>query len=263
MPELPEVETFKRYFDKAALQQKILEVEVHDDKIIRNVSGAKFRNLCRGRTFKDSKRIGKYLFGQMDNQEWIQFHFGMTGDILLYNEDELPPRHERFHFQFSDGLRLGFDCPRKFARIVHITSLPEYIIDTKLGVDALEMKLDDFLNLAQGKKSTIKGFLLNQKIIAGIGNLYADEVCYQTKVHPGSKTGSIPLKKQKEIFHSFKKTLRTAVEKAAYYKDYPDDWFWKWRDVGKKPPKGHGKIEISKIAGRTTYCFPKIQKLYD
>ncbi len=120
MPELPEVNTFQRYFDETSLDQKIIKVEVQDDKIIRNVSGATFADLLTNRTFTGSYRRGKYLFGELDNGHHVLLHFGMTGDLKYYSEPEEAPKHERFAFHFENGYRLGFDCPRKFARICYL-----------------------------------------------------------------------------------------------------------------------------------------------
>jgi len=260
MPELPEVNTFKQYFDGTSLKKRIMNVNVHDAKIIRNVSGDEFIDHITGRTFTGSTRRGKYLFGHLDDGNHLLLHFGMTGDLKYYSDISERPKHERFSFDFDNGDALGFDCPRKFARIVYITDLDQYIADVGLGADALDILEEDFLAFAKGRKMTIKGFLLNQKILAGVGNLYADEICYQTKVTPNSVTGKIPKRKLKEIFIAMKNILHTAIESAAHYKDYPDDWFWKWRKKDGQSDKG--EIIITKVAGRTTYHVKGWQKKY-
>ena len=114
MPELPEVNTFQQYFDQTSLRQKIHKVVVHDEKIIRNCSGQQFAKYLKGRTFVGSYRRGKYLFGELDNGHYVQFHFAMTGDFVYYDVSLDPPRHERFVFLFDSNFRLAFDCPRKF-----------------------------------------------------------------------------------------------------------------------------------------------------
>ncbi|MEO0338236.1 MAG: DNA-formamidopyrimidine glycosylase family protein [Bacteroidota bacterium] len=261
MPELPEVNTFKRYFDKSALDQKIQQTIVHDDKIIRNASGEAFENLMQGRTFVSSYRRGKYLFAKMENGHDVLLHFGMTGDLKYYEDEMDKPKHERFVFCFDNGFRLGFDCPRKFARILYLEDRDQYIQEIKLGPDALEIEKDHFLSLTEGKKGSIKGFLLNQKHLAGVGNLYADEVCYQMQIHPGSVTSAIPLDKRAAIFDKMQEVIRFAVDKNAYYKDYPDNWLWQWREPGATAPDGSA-IDQAKIGGRTTYFFPGWQILY-
>ncbi len=262
MPELPEVNAFKEYFEETSLHQRMVEVVVHDAKIIRNISGADFTQNLTGRTFVGTYRRGKYMFGKLDNHKYVQFHFGMTGDFKYYSDEGDKPKHERFVFLFENGFRLGFDCPRKFARINYIEDLDEYISQIKLGPDALEMKEEEFLKITAGKKGALKALLLNQKCIAGIGNLYADEACYQCRIHPASHLDKIPLKKKKELFKKMQAILQRAVDERPYYKEYPADWFWQWREEGKFAPDGKSKVEKADVAGRTTYFARGWQRLY-
>lgn len=262
MPELPEVHTFQQYFNEAAFKAPIKKVVVYDDKIIRNMDGDAFSDWLKGRSFTHSIRRGKYLFAGLDNDEYLLLHFGMTGDLKYYQDKEEAPRHERFVIIFKDGFRLGFDCPRKFARIVSIQNLDQYIAEVKLGEDALEMSEEAFLDAMDNRKTSIKGFLLNQKLIAGVGNLYADEILYQTKVHPASTVNALKPKQRKLIYAAMQEILNKAVSHAAHYKSYPDDWFFQWRVEGQKAPNGKGTVSVEKIAGRTTYYFKGYQKLY-
>ena len=261
MPELPEVATFQTYFEAAVLKQPILEVDVWDDKIIRNIDGEAFAQRLKGRTFVDSYRRGKYLFGILDQQHSVLFHFGMTGDFLFYGEGEEAPKYERFVFHFPHG-KLGFDCPRKFARILLLESHEAYLNAQQLGPDALAISLEEFLAATKNKKTTIKGWMLNQHHIAGIGNLYADEICFQARVHPASIVSEIPTTKLTTIFQKMKTILAEAVEKKPYYKSYPDQWFWQWRKEGHPAPNGKGSVKKMKVAGRTTYFCSNWQKKY-
>jgi len=261
MPELPEVQSFKAYFDRSALQQKIVETVVHDAKIIRNQDAFNFSELTRGRSFVGSYRRGKYLFPEMDNGHHLLLHFGMTGDLNYYQDSEDQSKHERFVFHFENGYKLGFDCPRKFARILYLEDRDAYIQKIRLGEDILEMDESTFLAIADGKKSSLKGFLLNQKLLSGVGNLYADEVCYQTQIHPASVVKAIPKAQLQLIFQKLQDILQYAIQKGAYYKDYPPDWLWEWRAKGYKAPDG-SEIASAKIGGRTTYYFDTWQTLY-
>lgn len=262
MPELPEVNTFQRYFDETSLKQRIERVNVYDDKIIRNVSGEEFIDRLTGRTFTGSYRRGKYLFGELDNGHHLLLHFGMTGDLKYYAEEEDRPRHERFSFLFDNGFTLGFDCPRKFAKIRYIERLDQYLAEIGLGEDAQRIGEAELLGKMKGKKTTIKGFLLNQSHLAGVGNLYADEICFQTRVHPASVVDRIPAAKQREIYRKMQEIFQFAVDKNAYYKSYPDDWLWQWREEGRLAPDGRSKVQKTKIAGRTTYFCAGWQKKY-
>ncbi|GJM31474.1 MAG: formamidopyrimidine-DNA glycosylase [Saprospiraceae bacterium] len=262
MPELPEVNTFQRYFEATSLHQKIREVEVYDEKIIRNVSGLDFIERLEGRIFTGTSRRGKYLFVNLDNGHHVQLHFGMTGDIKYYSEPEDRPRHERFVFHFDSGFRLGFDCPRKFARICYIENLEDYLADIGLGEDALMISEAEFLQKMEGKKNNIKGFLLNQKYIAGVGNLYADEICYQTRIHPASSVKNLSTAQCHDVFQKMRAILTKAIEQSAHYKEYPENWFWAWRKEGFTRPDGLGVVKSTKIAGRTTYYCEGWQVLY-
>lgn len=263
MPELPEVHTFQQYFNAAALQQQIMHVIVHDDKIIRNMDGNSFADKLAGRTFVSSLRRGKYLFADLDNGDCVLLHFGMTGDLKLYQEEEDRPRFERFAFVFADNNRLGFDDARKFAHVHYLEDRDGYIAEKGLGTDALVISEEEFLSAMGKRKTSIKGFLLNQSLVAGVGNLYADEICYRTKVHPASVVAKTPKRKRIEIYNKMKEVLHQAVEKAPYYKDYPENWFWEeWRHLDHLAPDNKSKVQSGKVAGRTTYWASPWQKKY-
>ncbi|MFK7936452.1 MAG: Fpg/Nei family DNA glycosylase [Saprospiraceae bacterium] len=252
MPELPEVNAYKVYFNEAAFNQKIERVIVHDDKIIRNMDGNTFAEACKNRTFVGSYRRGKYLFGEFDNGDHVLLHFGMTGDIKYYSAPEDKPKHERFVFVFENGMRLGFDDPRKFGRILYLTDLQAYIKEIKLGEDALVLSEDAFMRLIKGKKASIKGFLLNQKFLAGVGNLYADETCYQLQIHPATPSNQLTEEQQRAVFRKMQEIMGFAAEQLPNYKGYPPNWFWNlWREVGKEI-EGKGTVVSCKVAGRTT-----------
>lgn len=262
MPELPEVNTFQLFFNQHALDQEIKKVSVADAKIIRNVSGAVFKKRLKGRTFTGSYRRGKYLFAALDNGHHLLLHFGMTGDLVHYLDPKDKKKHERFTFTFADGSHLGFDCPRKFARILYLDNLEEYLRESQLGEDAQRIEEADFLSKMKGRKLSIKGFLLNQKMLAGVGNLYADEICYQCRLHPASSVAALPPRKKKQVFTKMKNILQTAVERKAHYKAYPENWFWEWREEGAFGPGGHPVVH-STVAGRSTYHVENFQKKYE
>ena len=262
MPELPEVHNFKQYFDAAATGQTIGKVVVHDDKIIRNMPGQAFADACTGRTIVDSLRRGKYLFANLDNGEAVLLHFGMTGDLNLYQEPEDRGRFERFAFHFEDGNILGFEDPRKFARILYLEDRDEYIAEIKLGPDALDLTETHFLDAMEGRKGTLKGLLLNQAIVAGLGNLYVDEICYRCNVHPAVKVDQLKKKERKAVYDQIMSVMRYATENAPYYHDYPENWFWHtWRTEGQPDPETGGEVKVMKVAGRTTYYVEGRQRL--
>ncbi len=261
MPELPEVNTVRKGFHDTVLNLRIVDVQVHDEKILRNCSGDDFQSVLHERFFQDTYRQGKYFFGDLDDGSSVLFHLGMTGDIAYYNDPEDAPKHERFQFTFENELKLGFNDPRKFARILFLPDRDEYIEEINLGPDALIISATDFREIFKGRNTSLKAVLLNQKLISGLGNLYVDEICYQAKIHPGSRAGAVTTRKSNQIYKLMRSILQYAVDQDAYYKIYPDKWFWKWRDEKAKPPTGEGKIRKAKIAGRTTYWVDGVQKM--
>jgi formamidopyrimidine-DNA glycosylase len=262
MPELPEVHHFQQYFNRHAIGKKIREVVVHDSKILRNISGDDFAQKLTGLTFTGSYRRGKYLFAHLDNGFHVQVHFGMTGNLKAYTDPAEPPRFERFVWYFEDGTYLGYTCSRKFSRICWVENLNDWIIESGLGPDALEINKEDFLKIVSKRSTGIKALLLDQKALAGVGNLYADEIFFQTMVHPSSKSNAIPKEKQAEIYDVMQEILRTACERGADYQSYPENWFWAWRKDDAATPNGKGKILHATIAGRTTYWWDE-QVMYE
>lgn len=254
MPELPEVHNFQRFFNETSLAKTIERVTVHDDKIIRNLPGTAFADALAGRTITGSVRRGKYLFAQLDNGHDVLLHFGMTGDLNFYQEPEDRSKHERFAFVYTDGGILGFDDPRKFARILYLEDREAYIKSIKLGPDALQLDSEEFVKRMEGRKGSLKGFLLDQSVVAGIGNLYADEICYRTRLHPAIRLDELTEAEKYAVAQQITEIMVYATENAPYYKEYPENWFWHvWREAGKPGPEGIGEVKVMKVAGRTTY----------
>jgi formamidopyrimidine-DNA glycosylase len=262
MPELPEVHNFKQYFDAAAIGQTVQQLVVHDDKIIRNMSGPAFADAMAGRTITGSIRRGKYLFAQLENSHDVLLHFGMNGDLNLYQEPEDRGRFERFAFHFQDGNILGFDDSRKFARILYLHDRDAYIEEIKLGPDALDLTEEHFFGALAGRKTTLKGLLLNQSIVAGLGNLYADEICYRTKLHPAIRVNALTEEEVRAVYQQIIDIMTYATENAPYYREYPENWFWHtWRKEEGTDPETGLPVRITKVAGRTTYFVEGRQRL--
>jgi len=114
----------------------------------------------------------------------------------------------------------------------------------------------------EGRKTTLKGFLLNQSVVAGLGNLYVDDLCYQLKIHPATRVNSLSEVQKKAIYHKIVDMMTYATQNAPYYREYPEKWFWHtWRKEGGVDPETGGAIKIIKVAGRTTYYVEGRQKL--
>ncbi len=262
MPELPEVNTVMKIFREQALEKRIKQVDVFDDYILKNRASEEFIELLTDNQFMDTYRQGKYFFGILKSNQSVLFHLGMTGDMVYYAEPEDRPKHERFNITFNDNLILGYNDPRKFSNILVLDSHKKYLEDIQLGPDALSISKAKFLDSIQSKKAFLKGFLLNQKLIAGIGNLYADEICFQSKIHPSSRIENLSKKHCEVLYQNMKKILKLAVRKNAYYQVYPEDWFWKWRKEGASERNEAWTVKKMTVAGRTTFWVEGYQEMY-
>jgi formamidopyrimidine-DNA glycosylase len=186
MPELPEVETFKRYLDSTSLHQLITGLEVRDAYVLKRVSVRELARRLKGRRFENSHRHGKHLFVRAGNELWLRLHFGMTGSLEYLDHDEVAPKTARVIFRFADNCRLAFDDQRKFGEIELIKDIDEFLQTRGLGPDALEISLSQFKAIIGKHRGAVKAILLNQQLIAGIGNLYADEILFRARIHPAT-----------------------------------------------------------------------------
>jgi len=182
MPELPEVEVMRQYFELAAFDKTIQEVELYDQKILKGEI-KKFNRAHKGEQFELTERRGKYLF--VGTKKLVSIiHFGMTGDLELCSSTDDRPRFSRLAFLFKNGERLHLISMRKFGYIQPIEDIEGYIHEKGLGPDALGLSKRLFLSAFEGKKTKLKPFLMDQKNMAGIGNWIADELLHRCSLHP-------------------------------------------------------------------------------
>ena len=260
MPELPSLEIYKQYFDSKALYQTIKEVEIRNPEILINIKPDEFLKAIRGQ-FVDSRRYGKYLFCQLDNDYYLIVHFGMTGYLKYYprKSPETYSNHIRLIIQFINGDELVFDDMRKFGKLGLTKDPDKFVREKNLGPDALEIKFENFKEIFKNRKGVMKLLIMNQNFIAGIGNLYADEILYQSRIHPLTTADKLDEDDLQNLFHEMKRVLNKAIE----YHDAPDsmpsDFLLAHRYQGGECPKG-GYLTTLKIGGRTTYICPDHQK---
>ncbi|WBL25584.1 Fpg/Nei family DNA glycosylase [Zunongwangia sp. HGR-M22] len=260
MPELPEVAYQKKYADATILHKKIVEVETGDKKIYQSPK-SDFEKKLKNNQFESTDRIGKYLFLKLKDGGVLVMHFGMTGKLEYYQHDDTP-KYTQFKLIFDDNSKLAFTCPRKFAKLYLAKSVEEFQESHNLGIDALAISEEEFLEICEGRSGTIKGLLMNQSLIAGIGNMYADEVLFQTKIHPKSKVSSLHKKELQSIFDKIGDVLEKVKEARIEGKRVPESYITSIRKEGEGAdcPRNNGKIEQTKVSGRTTYYCPVCQK---
>src|SRR5215217_3969875 len=191
MPELPDVEVFKRYLNAISLHQKIESVEVRNSKILGIVSASKLQSTLKGRMFESTRRHGKNLFVELDDGGWLLMHFGMTGRLKYFKDIDQDPPHDRLLISFENRYHLAFDCQRMLGKVDLIEDLEEFIGEKKLGPDLLELDYLCFRERFEGRKGAVKSALMNQQVVAGVGNIYSDEILFQARVHPVTEVGRL------------------------------------------------------------------------
>ena len=253
MPELPEVETFKRYLDATSLHQRITDVNVLSRYLLKDVSAPKLAHQLKGRRFESSKRHGKHLFVRIDEELWLRLHFGMTGSLRYFKDEERAPRYIRVIFVFEKDYRLAFDDQRKFGEIGLVKNVDEFLKARGLGPDALDIDVKEFNDLLRKHRGSVKSILMNQKLIAGIGNIYADEILFHARVHPATQISVLNDKAVATLFRSVRYILRKAIEAKADMKRMSKSWLLAHRAKGGRCPRCGRKLKSSTIGGRTAW----------
>jgi formamidopyrimidine-DNA glycosylase len=257
MPELPEVEIYCRYFARHALQQKIERVRVQDERVLGDVRKQRLITALRGHEFSRVRRHGKHLFADASSV-WLHLHFGMTGDLAFYRDTD--PRFARVIFDFTNGAHLAFEDMRLFG-VVDLTRDPDvYIAEHHLGPDPLELTLRQFRDLLAPRRGAIKSLLMSQNVIAGIGNLYADETLFQASIHPRRAVDRLAPDEVRNIFTAMRRILREVIARKTDYASYPPRYLIHHREEGTRCPRCGGTIRRSVVFGRTTYFCAKHQR---
>ncbi|GAA4049204.1 formamidopyrimidine-DNA glycosylase [Hymenobacter glaciei] len=271
MPELPEVETYRRFIDELAVGQTIVAVQVNDAHVLATPE-AELRAGLVGRAITGTSRLGKNCFLELDNGQVLVLHFGMTGDVGAYRDEPDTPRFTRVALHLEDsGLRLAFIDPRKFGRIRLAESAAAHQKAKKIGPDALEITAAELHQKLSRRKTLLKPLLLDQGITAGLGNWIVDEVLFQAKIHPERLGASLTEKEGKSLHDAVQLVLSTAINREANYRYFPSSFLIHARewDTSATPDSDdahtfcprHSKVKIDKnyVGGRATYTCPKCQ----
>jgi formamidopyrimidine-DNA glycosylase len=258
MPELPEITLFCDYIEETSLNKTIKKVEFPDASLLQN-SEAAFKKALVGEKFESAERLGKYLVVNTSGSSSLIFHFGMTGKMEYYaNQDA--PKYSKMIIHFEDDYHLAYTCRRKLGKIFLSESLQKFQKENEIGKDALELSENEFLELLENKTGSIKGVLMDQHVMSGLGNVYSDEMLYQAKIHPKRKTNELSASEKKKLFKKMGSVLEMAIKKEGVRKDFPKSYLINHREDGADCPKCDGKVMQIKVSGRSTYFCPSCQK---
>ena len=293
MPELPEVETIKNDLKKRILGKKITGVEVRGGKVVGN-KPADFTKILKGNSFHAIDRIGKLLIFELaDRKNFLLIHLKMTGQLIYCNKGEvvagghetggegdkipgvgeaLPNKYTHLIFSFANGAKLFFNDLRKFgyAKIVGEKELEK--IKGEYGIEPLtkDFTLKAFKEALGVRNAPIKAILLNQGLIAGIGNIYADEALFEARIRPSRRAGSLSDKETEALFKAVNNIIKKAIKyRGTTFSNYVDASgrkgnFTKLLKVyhreGEKCRRCGAVIKKAKVAGRGTRFCEKCQK---
>lgn len=269
MPELAEVETTKRDLKKILIGKRICKVEVFLDKIVYNKKDEFIKN-SEGQTVLNVKRRGKWLLFELDSN-YIIIHFRMEGRFYLLPLNEKRDKHDYVIFYFDD-FSLHFNDPRLFGKmeVIKKDDLEKFFLDKKLGLEYTDSNLTP--EYLKGKFKThhtdIKKMLLDQSYVTGIGNIYADEILFASKINPKSYADRLTKLKLKEIIDNTKKVFEHSLKYKGTYPNIDgkrgtfEEHLMVHKRQGKKCYNCGSIIIKEKVGGRGTYYCPKCQKKY-
>ncbi len=282
MPELPEIQTIVDDLNKTILNKKIKKVDIRLSKIVRGANKT-FCSILKNNSFQKISRWGKFIIIQLSQKnKYLIVHLRMTGQIIYINKNkiiagghgeeknqlDLPSKQTHLIIYFQDQSRLFYNDQRQFGfwQAVNLKGVKE--VQNKLGLNPLstEFNLLSFKKLLENKKGNIKAFLLNQKYVAGLGNIYTDETLFKAHILPSRKIDTLTLGEIKKLYKAVKDILTLSVKhRGTTFNNYVDargrkGKFIKFLKVYKKEGQKCSRckkeiIKKIKIAGRgTRYC---------
>lgn len=274
MPELPEVETVRRSLLQVLPQKKITAVEVITPGILALGDAEAFAALA-GTEILDIGRRGKYLLLHFAGGAACVVHLRMTGKLLYHGQPQVLQKHDHLRFGFADGSELVYNDTRRFGRF-WLCADGDTSSVSGLAALAAEPIDDDFSaeywrqQIANRKNARVKSVLLDQRVVAGLGNIYADEVLFRAAVHPERRIGSLTAAENERLAEAMHDILQDAISKrGTTFRDYVDgnnqrgsyqQQLQVFQKAGEKCPRCGTVIERIRVAGRSSCFCPECQK---
>jgi formamidopyrimidine-DNA glycosylase len=273
VPELPEVETIRRQLAPHLEGRTIVNVEILDPRWTRPLPSAPVEDELRGAVVEQVGRSGKYLVWTLSGERYLLLHLRMTGALLF--DPPVEPPHTRVRFELDQQHRLAYVDPRRFGtgHLIFGAVARDAYLASRLGVEPFTPGFtgEHLRGLARGRKAPVKAFVLDQRRIAGVGNIYADEALFRAAIHPLRAAGQLTAAQWERVREGIEEALAAGIEaKGATIDDFRhvdgargsfQDRFLIHRREGKPCPRCGRPVRKIVAAGRGTYvcehCQPK------
>lgn len=276
MPELPEVETVRRIIEQQIICQKIISVEIRNQQVIAYPEASAFSCLLTGQTVVSMSRRGKFLTIHFQSGDRLCLHLRMTGQLLVTPPDFPEEKHTHLIFALSGGNQVRYIDVRRFGRFWYLKAGEEDVItgQSKLGIEPLDTALSSqYLKEKLGKrKKAIKEMLLDQSIVAGIGNNYADEILYAARIYPGEKCVDLTATEWKCLAEKIPEIVNWGIRANKMTpeqyldgmgKEYSNmEYFNAYGREGKPCRRCGTPMDRTVIGGRSSCYCPKCQKAF-
>lgn len=259
MPELPDVELYRQCLDATALHQRIARIHVGSPRILAETTPQGLGRILKGAMFEATARHGKYLFAALDRSGWLLLHFGMTGRLEHLEQQQNAPDYTQCLVTFTNGFGLAYVARRKLGRIGVVASPQSFCRDHDIGPDALELRAERFIELASNRRGNVKAWLMDQGAIAGIGNVYSDEILFQAGIHPRRTLSHMDNEQLKRLHEALRLTLNAAIEANADPAQMPASFLLPHREDGGHCPRCRTAVASVQVAGRTAWYCPRCQ----
>lgn len=257
MPELPDVEGFRRELADHLPGRRVDAVDVSDTGILRNASARSVARALAGRRFGSPHRHGKWLVLPTDGPALV-IHSGMTGRPYFVSDDEKTAADDRLRIRLDRG-ELRYADRRKLRGVwlADTDSDVDHIMGEQ-GPDALAIDLAALADTLRGRRGRLKPTLLDQSVVAGLGNLLVDEICWRAKVNPARPVAELDADDLRRLHGEMRGTLRTAVRHGCV----PGLRGWLTRvrsEEAARCPRCHTTLEHGRLGGRATVWCPRCQ----
>ncbi|MEU8828766.1 DNA-formamidopyrimidine glycosylase family protein [Streptomyces sp. NPDC048636] len=258
MPELPDVEGFRRTLASCAQGRRVAHVEVSDAGVLHGVTPGRLRRELEGRRFAAPRRHGKWLIAPTDGPALL-LHFGMTGRLVCAEDGAPPGRFERVALTLDDGHRLGYEDQRKLRGIwLAATDADTDRVLGPQGPDALTLDRPGLDARLADRRGSVKATLIDQSVVAGLGNLLGDEILWRARIHPRHRAGALDPDARRRLHTAMRQVLRTSVRVG----EVParSGWLTGHRDdPDPHCPRCGRPLRRGRIAGRTSTWCPHCQ----